>query len=108
MPGILFAELIKTKVRSDLAHRHVLLLYGDSPTTADPTRTRSVRAKPVTHHPRPICETNDGIMTAAIAAPGLRSILPRAKALTACWATHSVRNAVVATSTQFMPKPAYK
>jgi hypothetical protein len=43
-----------------------------------------------------------------MAAPGLRSMLPKANAPAACWATHSVRNAVVVMKTQFMPKPAEK
>lgn len=62
--------------------------------------------RPVKHHDQPMRETSGWMTTAAMAAPGLRSRLPKAKAPAACWGTHSVRKDVVLTKTQDMPKPA--
>lgn len=76
------------------------------PITAPPTTTRSNKPKPVKNQPIPILETSGGRMTAAIAAPGLRSMFPSANAPAACCGAHSDRKAVVAIKTQLIPKPA--
>jgi len=72
----------------------------------NPTPARFRTPSPRKQYPQPILCTRGAMMAAATAAPGLRNMLPRAKAPAACCARHNVKNEFEATNTHDIPNPA--
>lgn len=85
-----------------------LLHLGDcvlNTTNISPIPTKFNNPSPRKQYPQPMLCTSDAIIAAATAAAGLRSMLPRAKAPAARWATHDVRKAFEATNIHDIPMP---